>query len=106
MVRQRDRCDVKLATDVRGAECWIDHRLVRSSMSLHVKPPARRVQAKKLNCAYLRTENTRAISQALARAPHPQEFDDFVEDGWKLLTDTLTAVSGEVLGFVSWKNRD
>ena len=112
MVRQQDRCYMKLTRAMRGAECWTDHRLVRSSMSFCVRPPARKVPAKKkLNCPYLRTENTRAsltgaISQALTRAPRPQEFDDLVEDSWKHLVDTLTIVLEEVLGFISWKNRD
>ena len=39
IVRQRDSRDVCLTRTMRGAECWTDHRLVRTVLSLHIATP-------------------------------------------------------------------
>ncbi|XP_072181335.1 craniofacial development protein 2-like [Diadema setosum] len=38
IVRQRDLRDVCVTRVMRGAECWTDHRLVRTTMNLHIAP--------------------------------------------------------------------
>ena len=35
---RQDICDIKMTTALLGAECWTDHRLVRSFFSLHIAP--------------------------------------------------------------------
>ncbi|KAK3894638.1 hypothetical protein Pcinc_001616 [Petrolisthes cinctipes] len=87
IIRQRDRQDVLLTRAMRGADCWTDHRLVRSFMSLHIRPPTRKRPAmKKLNCASLKTADGKtnladAISHRMADAPALEEFDDCIEAG-------------------------
>ena len=34
--RQRDICDIRITRVMRGADCWTDHRLVRSIIALHI----------------------------------------------------------------------
>ena len=41
-VRQRDIRDVRLTRAMRGAECWTDHRLVRTVLLLHIARPHRK----------------------------------------------------------------
>jgi len=36
IVRQRDAKDVQITKAMRGAECWTDHRLVRTTLQLHI----------------------------------------------------------------------
>ena len=36
IVRQRDIRDVLITRAMRGAECWIDHRLIRTTLKLHI----------------------------------------------------------------------
>eukprot|EP00745_Piridium_sociabile_P018132 TRINITY_DN26983_c0_g1_i10.p1 TRINITY_DN26983_c0_g1~~TRINITY_DN26983_c0_g1_i10.p1 ORF type:complete len:281 (+),score=56.43 TRINITY_DN26983_c0_g1_i10:428-1270(+) len=42
IVRQRDLQDVKITRVMRGAECWTDHRLVRSILNLRITPQHRK----------------------------------------------------------------
>ena len=46
-MRLSDRRDVHLTRAMRGAECWTDHRLVRASIQLNIRPPVRKRQPKK-----------------------------------------------------------
>lgn len=73
--RQRDIRDVKITKAMRGAECWTDHRLVRSILSLHIIPPHRKVP-KVIRPAY-----------NLTRLKNPQKRSEFADD----LEDRLTA---------------
>ena len=45
IVRKRDLQDVMITRVMRSAECWTDHRLVRSTMKLMIRPPVRRTKA-------------------------------------------------------------
>lgn len=40
--RQRDTRDVRITKAMRGAECWTNHRLIRSILSLHITPTHRK----------------------------------------------------------------
>ena len=41
-VRRRDLYEVQITRAMRGTECYTDHRLIRSTLRLTVRPPARR----------------------------------------------------------------
>jgi len=42
IVRHRDVKDATLTRFMRGAECWTDHRLVRATFQLRVRPVVRK----------------------------------------------------------------
>ena len=42
IVKRRDFHEVQIARTIRGAECFTYHRLIRSTLRLTVRPPARR----------------------------------------------------------------
>ncbi|KAK3868365.1 hypothetical protein Pcinc_026236 [Petrolisthes cinctipes] len=112
IIRQRDRQDVLLTRAMRDADCWTDHRLVRSFMSLHIRPPTRKRPAmKKLNCASLKTADGKtnladAISHCMADAPALEELEDCIEAGWTHFAKTVTDAAEEVLDFAERKNKD
>ena len=47
IVRRSDQRDALLTRAMRGPECWTDHRLVRASMRLSVRPPVRKRKSRK-----------------------------------------------------------
>lgn len=112
IVRQRDQHDVLLTRAMRGAECWTDHRMVRSSLSLHIRPPIRKRPAKKkLNCNSLKSANAKtklemAISHHMAAAPNLEDLEDYIEDEWTHLAQAVFDAAEEVLGFARTKNKD
>ena len=48
---RRDIRDVRITIAMRGVECWTDHRLVRSILSLYITP-TRRKTAKSCRLAF------------------------------------------------------
>ena len=42
LVKAVDLQDVQITRVMRGAECWTDHRLVRTSFRIRFRPPARK----------------------------------------------------------------
>ena len=112
IVKQRDRRDVLLTRAMRGAECWTDHRLVRSLLSLQIQPRSRKKtkKQKKLNCAALKSKDIQtsfaaAISNNMADAPALEELDDCIEESSSHLTQTITNTAEAVLGFTN-QNKD
>ena len=72
IVRRRDLNEVQITLAMRGAECSTDHRLIRSTLRLTVRPPARRQKPRhKLNVHAAHNQNIReklrnAITQSLS----------------------------------------
>ena len=67
VVRQRDRRDVLITRCMRGADCWSDHRLLRSKMNLQLalkKKTARSKPLRKLNIARI-SSNMETLKQNL-----------------------------------------
>ena len=57
LVLQQDCGDVCITRVIKGADCWMGHRLVRSTMKLYVRPPVKkRAASKELNCGQMRSE--------------------------------------------------
>ena len=113
LMRRRDRQDIRITRVMRGAECWSDHLMVRSVLSLRIRPPTRRRPAKKkLNCAGLATEANRtnlaaAITDNLTQnAPVQDSSDNWVEDSWEHMSKSLTTAAEQVLGHTKRKNAD
>ena len=111
IVKKGDRQYVLLTRAMRGAECWTDQRLVRSSLSLNIRPLTRRRPAKKkMDCASLRSDIVKeslrtAIAHRLADAPHVEEFEDCVEGSLSNLAHTVIDAAKEFLCFVKRKKQ-
>ena len=107
ITRQKDKQDVHITRVMRGADCWTDHYLLRSKLSLRLRPPMKRRAAKrKLNCRALelaekREEFKEAISEKLDENPPAG-----VEEGWKFILDSVSAVAAETIGSTTRRNQD
>jgi len=112
LVRQRDRADVCITRAMRGAECWTDHRLLRSTMKIRIRPPVRKgAPSKKLNCSKLnqqtaRTDYVAALNRKLDPLPSVPADGISVESGWESLAQAVLTSAEEVLGFQSKRGRD
>ena len=107
ITRQCDRQDVFITRVMRGADCWTDHYLLRSKLSLRVRPPIRRRPAnKKLNCTALGSEQTRTNFQNAMTARLCNPLPHGIEEGWKSLSTAAAAVAEEQLGRAPRKHRD
>ena len=98
IVRKRDIRDVKITRAMRGAECWTDHRLVRSILSMHLvlahrkKPKLTRA---KFNTAKLADSN---IEHDLLNGDP--------EERWTHLKRIMSESSKEVLGLKERVHQD
>ena len=110
ITRQRDLRDVCITRAMRGADCWTDHRLVRSRFLLHIRPPTRRRPPnKRLNCASLASEEIRASYQEAVTAKltaAPRSVDGDVEADWQKFSAAVKDATEEAIGFSSRKNQD
>jgi len=65
IVRRSYLRDVKIIRAMRGADCWTDYRLIRSQLSVRVRPLSRMKQScKRLNTIALLTEEVGEIFNA------------------------------------------
>lgn len=97
IVRQRDQSDVLLTGAMRGAECWTDHRLIRSKMRLETQPqfPIRR-PGKKLNCKALNdSSNIEAFRSSIAERlntipeTNPDSINLNIDEDWPTSEQSL-----------------
>jgi len=98
MVRRSDLWDVKITRAMRGADCWKDHCLIRSELSMRVRPPPRMKQpCKRLNTNALLTEEARGnfqrtLNHQLEEFSKPSEGppdETTLIAEWESITDTI-----------------
>ena len=107
ITRQRDRQDVCITRAMRGADCWTDHYLLRSKLSLRLRPPTRKRPAmKRLNCTALESPATKNKFQDSITIRLEGTLAPGVEEGWKNLSTEAATVAEEELGRAPRKNKD
>lgn len=88
---------------MRGANCWTDHRLVITKLSLRLRPPVRPIRAKPTSLNLHRLENketqlhfANTLNCAMAGKQLLQntKLEDFWQDLSKLMIDTAKNVFG------------
>lgn len=101
-MRKHDRSDVNIIRVMHGAECWTDHRLVRSKFKFVVKPKfrgRRTALPKRLNIVASKDGATREqLEQKL-------EATD-CENTWESLKKSIFSVSADILGFRQRSHKD
>ena len=110
IVRQQDRQDVRVTKAMCGAECWTDHQLLISKMSLRIQPqrrPQGKKPPKKLDVAKLHDKQVRMslasnMKDALADLPPQEDF----ESEWASLRQTDYTVTEAVTGVVTHRHQD
>lgn len=112
LTRARDRGDVRITRSMPGADdCWTDHRLLISRLSLTTLRPPRRthdsVPHRRFDCSKLRNpqlaQNYREACERHLADPVGQAT---VEHHWTTLRDAMTRAAEETLGYTIKKKQD
>ena len=97
---------------MRGAECWTDHRLVRSKLSMHIQASSRGrgpSTVKKLNRLKDPTVSSnfnKALDVALDQMSCLTKPGEDANQKWAHLRDTVYATAASTLGYKKRKNQD
>ncbi|KAF7242044.1 Craniofacial development protein 2 [Varanus komodoensis] len=106
IVRRKDRQDVRVTKAMPSADCWTDHRLIISKLSLHIKPK-RRPQGNKAVVKKINEPNTAA---SLAEDPDNQlselQLEENAEKDWERFRDIVHSSALKVLGPSHRKQQD
>ena len=116
IVRRSDLRDVKITRSLRGADCWTDHRRIRSQLSMHVRPASRMKQpCKRLNTNALLTEEVRGNFQRTLNlqweelsnpSEGPADATTLAAE-WESITDMiLSATMKSTLGVMRKRHQD
>ncbi|XP_045101450.1 uncharacterized protein LOC123498409 [Portunus trituberculatus] len=112
LTKARDRGDVRITRSMLGADdCWTDHRLLISRLSLTTLRPPRRtpdsVPHRRFDCSKLRNpqlaQNFREACERHLADPVGQAT---VEHHWTTLRDAMTRAAEETLGYTTKKGQD
>ena len=111
IVRARDKQDVRVTKAMCGADCWTDHRLIISKMSMHIQPkrrPQGKKSAKRLNVAKLKsTMVANSFSKELDNRLLDMKSDGpSIEEKWEVFRDTVHSTALEHVGPAARKHQD
>ena len=110
ITRKKDQQDVKITRAMRGAECWTDHRLIRSKLNLVIRPkinvrnqkPQKRFDVRKL-------QGDEQMQQRLNSELSQAHFEQTYQNGeahWAAFKDSTFKVVEDVVGFSKRKHQD
>ena len=114
IVRRRDLNEVQITRAMRGPDCSTDHRLIRSTLRLTVRSPARRQKPwDKLNVHAAHNQNTReelrnAIDQSLSHISTTTTLNctSNLTMEWQALSSALLTASQSTLGNMERRHQD
>ncbi|KAF7241799.1 Craniofacial development protein 2 [Varanus komodoensis] len=111
IVRRKDRQDVRVTKAMPSADCWTDHRLIISKLSLQIKPKRRpqrnKTAMKKINVSKLRNPNTAAsLAEDLDNQLSELQLEENAEKDWKHFWDIVHSSALKVLGPSHRKQQD
>lgn len=113
IVRSKDTKDVLLTRAAKGSEdCWTDHRLIRSSMNIHLSSRHRKLQKskrRKLNTAALKNPEVKADFQAqlnMTLRHAPQNIDLTVHEKWEFIKKAILVTCTQTIGYECRKSQD
>jgi hypothetical protein len=116
LVRRSDSTDVTLTRAMRGAECWTDHRLLRSTIVLHIRPPARKKRpVPRLNTRSCKRAEIQLALQTRLAEEFPEEVTDppaavvdtaSLSADWEKISSCLMKAAKDTLGYCPAKHQD
>jgi len=116
LVKAVDLQDVQITKVMRGAECWTDHRLVRTLLRIRIRTPARKQKPqRRLNVTGLGrgadlSSLRAAISSNLAQvsdcAPLPFQSSSDATKQWDTLSKAVMDAAVDTLGYSTRKHQD
>lgn len=110
IVRSRDRAEVNITRSFHDAECWSDHSLIRSKISMKIVPQVKlnhKSLPRKIDTSKLKINGTpTSLSNNCDEKLQSVEISDNIETSWKSFRDALYESSSQVLGFARYKHQD
>ncbi|XP_076045788.1 uncharacterized protein LOC143028030 [Oratosquilla oratoria] len=116
ITRKADLRDFLITRALRGAECWTDHRSIRSIVSFQIRPPIRKQAKKKkqIDRALFHnqdklTELQTAFHSIISQLPEPITFNptpEQIESDWKTFSDSIYFTLTDTLGFSTRNHQD
>ena len=111
IIRKRDRQDVRVTRAMCGAECWTDHRLIISKLSLRIQPKRRpqgmktpkRLDVNKLKLSCIKQTLTDTLKERLDAVTLDSQD---VESAWAALREIVYNTAMECLGPTTRKHKD
>ena len=110
ITRQDHINDTIITRVMRGADCWTDHRLVRSCFNFQIRPPIRKqAPSKRLNCAALKNQESKAsfrakLAEGLSSSTETPEDDP--DTSWRKLCTLMRDAAEATIGFVKRSHAD
>ena len=101
--------DVLITRVMRGADCWTDHRLVRSLFNFQIRPPIRKqAAAKKLDCASLKKQEVKDLfrSSIAAGLTSTDTQEEDPESEWNKLCSLIRTTAEATIGFTKRRHAD
>ena len=111
LTRQKDRHDILVTKSMCGADCWTDHKLIMTKLSLQIQQkrrPQGQKKTKKINANALSTTSTkRAFIKDLSNTLDSTTFDPAdAEANWSSLKEAIHTASKNNLGTATKKHQD
>ena len=111
ITRRRDRQDVLITKSMCGADCYTDHKLIVSKLSLRILPkrrPQGQKVAKKVNIAKLKSgpSKDKFVEELNKGLKDINSSPTDPEENWKNLKNVLQTTAIETLGPVKKKHHD
>ena len=110
ITRQQDNNDVRITRAMRGAECWTDHRLIRSNFRMKLRPPHRKQRpSKRFNCRALESPDCLSLyrsklAEGFANLENSNTLD--MESKWAKLRSTIHQAASKTIGFTQKRHQD
>ena len=116
ITRQQDRKDTVITRSLRGAECWTDHRLLRSLVRLNIRPPVRKqARRKQINRApfhnkerlsVLRGALSEAVNDLQEQSMGAQPTPEYFHSKWENISSSLLSTTEFVFGNSQQRHQD
>jgi len=116
LVKAVDLQDVQITRVMRGAECWTDHRLVRTSLRIRIRPPARKLKPKRrlyvsglgrrADLSSLRATISSNLAQVSDCSPLPFQSSSDATKQWDTLSKAVMYAAVDTLGYSTRKHQD
>ena len=111
LTRRKDRSDVLVTKSMCGADCWTDHKLIVSKLSLQILPkrrPQGQKVVKKLDISKLNVETTKEkfVGDLTTGLKDIKINPLDPEENWKNLKDTIQKTAKETLGPAKRRHQD
>lgn len=110
IVRARDQRDVLITKALTSADdCWTDHRLIRSVLTLHIqlqRRKQRKLLRPKMYTDRLKDHSTKANFHQLLGDRLPDKYPDSIEEHWATLKTVILSAGEESVGYCKIKHQD